>query len=522
MSRLPSIDPDTRTIILCGFPNVGKSSFINKITRADVDVQPFPFTTKSLFVGHTDYKNLRWQVIDTPGVLNRPLDEHNTIEMLSITALAHLQAAVVYIMDLSEQCGYTIQQQLKLFQNLRPLFRNKPLVIAANKIDIKPFEALTEEDKQSINHLVQWHNDDTEQLNDPDRPVFVEMSTVTEIGLVTVRSIACDRLLAQRVQAKIRAANLPGSKADISSRLYIAKPKSDENETAVPFRPPKIPDGILEKQRKRMLKRLRIADSLPTNKHIQVDDDDEDDDPSKRCRTMRDRELEADPDEGFILNLREHWSIKHPEEANDIIPEIFNGHNLIDLFDPEIEEKLNALEEQEAALENAGFYDESELLKQENDPEMKKIKVTAAKIREARALRVLESRARKQVRRPQVPRSARSVSVHKIHQDLGELGLEVDMHEQGERGRSLKRAVRSRNSTPNPHREASIARASVSRSRSGLRDDKMLDTVKRMSKIAQRKVVTLARKGEGDRHIPTLKPKHLFSGKRGTGKTDRR
>lgn len=43
-----------------------------------------------------------------------------------------------------------------------------------------------------------------------------------------------------------------------------------------------------------------------------------------------------------------------------------------------------------------------------------------------------------------------------------------------------------------------------------------------MSKIAQRKVVTLARKGEGDRHIPTLKPKHLFSGKRGTGKTDRR
>lgn len=45
-------------------------------------------------------------------------------------------------------------------------------------------------------------------------------------------------------------------------------------------------------------------------------------------------------------------------------------------------------------------------------------------------MRVLESRARKQVRRPQVPRSARSVSVHKIHQELGELGLEVDMHEQ--------------------------------------------------------------------------------------------
>ncbi|VDI67808.1 nucleolar GTP-binding protein, partial [Mytilus galloprovincialis] len=30
LSRLPSIDPNTRTLLICGFPNVGKSSFINK------------------------------------------------------------------------------------------------------------------------------------------------------------------------------------------------------------------------------------------------------------------------------------------------------------------------------------------------------------------------------------------------------------------------------------------------------------------------------------------------------------
>jgi GTP1/Obg family GTP-binding protein len=33
-----------------------------QITRADVEVQPYAFTTKSLFVGHMDYKYLRWQV----------------------------------------------------------------------------------------------------------------------------------------------------------------------------------------------------------------------------------------------------------------------------------------------------------------------------------------------------------------------------------------------------------------------------------------------------------------------------
>lgn len=114
LARLPSIDPTTRTLLICGYPNVGKSSFINKVTRADVDVQPYAFTTKSLFVGHLDYKYLRWQVIDTPGILDHPLEEMNTIEMQSITAMAHLRSAILYFMDLSEQCGYTVEAQVRL------------------------------------------------------------------------------------------------------------------------------------------------------------------------------------------------------------------------------------------------------------------------------------------------------------------------------------------------------------------------------------------------------------------------
>jgi nucleolar GTP-binding protein len=113
ISRLPAIDPNTRTLLICGYPNVGKSSFINKVTRADVDVQPYAFTTKSLFVGHLDYKYLRWQVIDTPGILDHPLEDMNTIEMQSITALAHLKSCVMYFVDLSEQCGYTIEAQVR-------------------------------------------------------------------------------------------------------------------------------------------------------------------------------------------------------------------------------------------------------------------------------------------------------------------------------------------------------------------------------------------------------------------------
>jgi len=38
MARLPTIDPFTRTLLIAGAPNVGKSSFTNNITSANLEV----------------------------------------------------------------------------------------------------------------------------------------------------------------------------------------------------------------------------------------------------------------------------------------------------------------------------------------------------------------------------------------------------------------------------------------------------------------------------------------------------
>lgn len=56
----------------------------------------------------------------------------------------------------------------------------------------------------------------------------------------------------------------------------------------------------------------------------------------------------------------------------------------------------------------------------------------------------------------------------------------------------------------------------------GLKDDKAVEKVRRMAKKAQKKTNQDARIGEADRRIYAKMPKHLFSGKRGQGKTDRR
>lgn len=230
ISRLPAIDPSTRTLLICGYPNVGKSSFINKVTRADVDVQPYAFTTKSLFVGHLDYKYLRWQVIDTPGILDHPLEEMNTIEMQSITALAHLKACVLYFMDLSEQCGYTVEAQCALFHSIKPLFQGKPVMLVINKIDVTRLDDLPTETRAMVDEII----------NAEDVQV-AQMSTHTDEGVMDLKNRACDTLLAQRVESKLKGAKIN----TVLNRIHVATPKARDELVRAPF----IPEVIKERKK---------------------------------------------------------------------------------------------------------------------------------------------------------------------------------------------------------------------------------------------------------------------------------
>ena len=235
LSRFPSIDPTERTLILAGFPNVGKSSFMNKITYADSEVQAYHFTTQSLFVGHTYYKNIRWQVIDTPGILDRALEQRNIIEMQTITALAHLDACILYFVDVSENCGYSIAQQVSLFDSIRPLFKNKPLVIIANKTDLRKYTDLPEKDRKLIEEVAKEH-----------QTYLIQMSNTTGNGVFDVKSKACDILL------KYREVKNNGTKTkDITSldKIYIAKPTQIRDNRK---RTPNIPQSFLEDKKMKL------------------------------------------------------------------------------------------------------------------------------------------------------------------------------------------------------------------------------------------------------------------------------
>jgi len=135
LRKMPTIDPALPTILIAGYPNVGKSSFIVRITGARPEIASYPFTTRGIFVGHFMRGEQRYQVVDTPGLLDRPMEERNNIERQTIAALSHLQGVVLYILDPSEHCGYPLDSQLSLAQDIQNWIR-LPMRIVANKADI--------------------------------------------------------------------------------------------------------------------------------------------------------------------------------------------------------------------------------------------------------------------------------------------------------------------------------------------------------------------------------------------------
>jgi nucleolar GTP-binding protein len=134
LRKFPDIQ-DAFTIVIAGLPNVGKSSILRALTGAEPRVESYPFTTQSMLLGYFEERYIPYQVIDTPGLLDRPIEDRNPVEKQAVLALRHLADVVLYVFDPSETCGYTAGEQLNVFRELCANF-DLPIVALVNKIDL--------------------------------------------------------------------------------------------------------------------------------------------------------------------------------------------------------------------------------------------------------------------------------------------------------------------------------------------------------------------------------------------------
>lgn len=302
VARLPAIDPFAPTLLLFGFPNVGKSSLINKMTRAKVEVSEMPFSTQSLFIGHTQHSNVKIQVIDSPGVLDRALDQRNTIEMQSLTALAHIKATILFMVDVSENCGNSVKDQLKLFESLKPLFAKKPVTLLLNKVDICPIEKLDEETKAL---LQQFHNDNSEVG-------VLQLSTHDDKLVEETKNYCCQQLLDSR-QAYRKEGSLLKNDEDYLTGVRMVEPTKTRKTKPQEY----IPESVKRER--------ELGMKAP-------------------IKTLKDYQEEMGGAGVFNFPYQEHFLLENDEWKYDAVPEIIDGKNIWDYVDPDIEAKLAELE----------------------------------------------------------------------------------------------------------------------------------------------------------------------------------
>jgi len=427
---------------------------------------------------------LRFQAVDTPGILDHALEEMNTIEHQSICAIAHLRAHILYFMDLSESCGYSVASQIALFNNIKPLFANKSISIVINKIDLMKPDQLDTETREQLQSMLK--SGEVEML---------ELSCNTTEGVMAVRNSVCDRLIAARNAEKLKAGTNSsgepsGRLGELLRRIHVAQPLGGvTRETSIP------------------------AAVLDRKKYDKNDPD----------RPMLERDLEeADGGAGvYNIDLRKNYMLEKDEWKHDRIPEVFQGQNVYDFIDPDIEAKLAALEAEEEKLEADGFYESEDELE---DAEEADIRYKAELIREKRQLIRNEAKMRKSLKnRAVIPRTKKAKQLSQMESHLESLGYDsskvAERAQSQVRGRSLARG-RSEVpggdamdiDTPRTASERAKSRGrspSTNRRTDGVANEAAASKAEKVAKLSQRKMNRMARQGEADRHSTGSLIKHL-------------
>lgn len=124
---------------LIGFPNVGKSTLISKISAAKPLIADYPFTTLVPNLGVVDLDEFKSFVIaDIPGLIEGAHLGHG----LGIKFLKHVERTkiLLHLIDVSPFTGrdpvqdyHTVMKELKAFS---PKLVQRPQILTANKIDL--------------------------------------------------------------------------------------------------------------------------------------------------------------------------------------------------------------------------------------------------------------------------------------------------------------------------------------------------------------------------------------------------
>jgi nucleolar GTP-binding protein len=131
MKGYPNVKTSVPTVAIMGFPNIGKTTLLYKLTGSKPEINDYAFTTRSINISYIKTKDKKIQLLDTPGTLNR-FEKMNNIERQAYLAVKCCSELIVYIFDLSEP--FPLKDQISLFNNLKKF--DKKTIVYLSKSDI--------------------------------------------------------------------------------------------------------------------------------------------------------------------------------------------------------------------------------------------------------------------------------------------------------------------------------------------------------------------------------------------------
>ncbi len=97
------------SVILIGFPSVGKSTLLNELTNANSEVGSYEFTTLDVVPGLMEYKDAKIQILDVPGIVQgAAVGTGRGKEVLSVMQNADL---ILFLVDATRPHHYEIIQK---------------------------------------------------------------------------------------------------------------------------------------------------------------------------------------------------------------------------------------------------------------------------------------------------------------------------------------------------------------------------------------------------------------------------
>ena len=206
------------TVVLVGFPSVGKSTLLNNITNAESKVGAYQFTTLDIVPGVMEHKNAKIQVFDIPGIITGASSgKGRGKEILSVARTADL---ILVVLDtFNPQHLDVIIRELRAI-GIRPNEHPPDVTVKRKKlggVKVSSTCKLTHLDEKTIRSILNEYgyiNADLKKYI----PEFIPISADKNTNIDELKDLIFDNLDLVRVYLKPQ-----GRKADMEDPLVIKK-----------------------------------------------------------------------------------------------------------------------------------------------------------------------------------------------------------------------------------------------------------------------------------------------------------